>query len=124
MNDKVSYEGDAYKAKRPIKLKPETPNFRPLPPLPPPGAKNDWEKLVTVIKNVADLATDWRKSTPGGLIATAATESGAFSHTKYVYLIAYADSELYYFNLKKDGSINRTGRQARLQGAAFEDASV
>jgi len=38
MNDNVSYQGQGYQAKRPIKLKPETPNFRPLPPLPPPGA--------------------------------------------------------------------------------------
>ncbi len=111
MNDKVSYEGESYKIKRPVRLQPETPTFRPLPPLPPPGAKDNWEKLVAIVKNVTDLGTDWRKSTPGGLIATAATEAGAFSHTKYVYRVTYPDSGLYYFSLKPDGSVSGPGSQ-------------
>jgi hypothetical protein len=116
MNERVSYEGVSYQAKRPIRLKAETPNFRPLPPLPPPGSKNDWEVLVAIIRNVTDLGTDWRKSTPGGLIATAATEGGAFSHMTYVYRITYPDSGLYCFSLNPKGDVRGPGAQLNSQG--------
>jgi len=109
--DKVTYDDQQFKAKRNVNPPKEIPGGdRPLPNVPPVGASKDWELIVNPAKDVNALGQSWRASTPGGLIATAVSEEGAFDTMEYVYEIEYKDDEVYCFSLNKDGSV---------QGAAF-----
>jgi hypothetical protein len=72
----------------------------------PKGMLLDWFQAQLLLDkhkhSVKDMAFAWRKQTPGGLIATSATEMGAWEQTKYVYRIDY--SQLYIFTLQNDGA--------------------
>jgi len=61
-------------------------------------------KGATISGKVRDLAFDWRKSTPGGLIATAITEEGAYDTMPYVYKIEIPDDELWAWMLQDNGT--------------------
>ena len=57
------------------------------------------------IKTPHDLAFKWRVQTPGGLIATAMVEDGAYTQTHYFYKITIPDNELTFRRYLKGGAI-------------------
>ena len=61
---------------RPMRPRPRYPNQT----APPGGASSRWKEVVNIPKDLVTLGADWRSTTGGGLVATAAAETGSFSH--------------------------------------------
>jgi len=109
IGDRVSFSNASFEAKSMINA-PKALGAGPALPNPSPvGAPTAWTKLIFVPKDVAALGSNWRASTPGGLIATAATEVGSFSHMEYLYRMEYPDNDLYCFSVSDDGSATGQG---------------
>ncbi len=76
----------------------------------PSGGLYAWFlERVKELKTVNDLAFNWRGETPGGLIATAMTEAGAYDHMAHVYRVEYADADIFCFEMEKSGAIKGGG---------------
>src|SRR5688572_19673843 len=73
------------------------------------------------IGKVSDLGFKWRVTTPGGLVATAVPEEGAFEAKPYVYQIEYPDSELYFFRFEK---ANKNGAPSGSEPLSVRGESV
>lgn len=87
-----------------------TVGFSAKPPEQPMSASAARAFLATSFqtKKPLDIGMEWRKQTPGFLVATAMTQTGGFQQMKYFYKISIPNGELTAQELEMNGTLGKT----------------